>query len=76
MGGRDVELWCGLEVHATVGGKIEWGLFGPVEMCVSSRRDDTFTNFWVQNPEKTTLESLGSVVTRYLYGKLMIGKEQ
>jgi hypothetical protein len=69
--GRDAELWCGLEVHRTVGGKFEWGLYGPLEVCVSSRSDDTFTNFWVADPADDTLRAIGAVVTRHLYGQLM-----
>ena len=70
-GGRDVELWCGLEVHITVGGKYEWGLYGPMEVCVSSRTEDALTNFWVEDPEDSTLRAIGSVVIRHLFGQLM-----
>ena len=69
--GRDAELWCGLEVHVTVGHKFEWGLYGPLEVCVRSRSDDTFTNFWVAEPRDDTLRAIGGVVTRHLYGQLM-----
>jgi hypothetical protein len=69
--GRDAELWCGLEVHTTVGGKNEWDLYGPMEVYVSSRRDDSWTNFWVADPADDTLRAIGAVVTRHLYGQLM-----
>ena len=68
---REARLTCGLEVHRTIGGKVEWGVYGPIRLTVTSRRADDHTTFVVWSPSERTKTSIGGLIASSLFGQLM-----
>ena len=68
---REVRLFCGLEIHRTIGGKIEWAIYGPIRLTVSSRTTNDHTTFVVWSPSSKTETAVGGLVARHLFGQLM-----
>ena len=68
---REAHLLCGLEVHRTVGGAIEWATYGPIQVDVTSSVSEESTTFVVRYPSRRTLGELDRLVACHLFGSLM-----
>ena len=68
---REARLLCGLEVHRTIGGAIEWATYGPIQVDVASRVTEESTTFVVRYPSRRTLGELDRLVACHLFGSLM-----